>query len=142
MTGVRNQRPITPKYSTTWDTDQVVNFLNDMDDTDLRSLTLKLTMLLALISSRRVQMLSKLKNSEMVFSPHGVELCISEALRTIRPGEARVKCNEYTLDKRLCPVPLITTYLGLTKQDRQSDNILVSIIKPHKAVRTELYAHG
>ena len=63
--GIKNQRPSHPRYTTTWDTDLAIKFLKGWDVSSLKNLTLKITMLLALITAQRAQTLSKLKISEM-----------------------------------------------------------------------------
>ena len=61
MKGLKNQRPSYPRYAATWDTDVVVKFLKGFDHTELKALTHKITMILALITAQRAQTLSKLR---------------------------------------------------------------------------------
>lgn len=62
MKGVFNQKPSLPRYKSVWDVSEVFKWLqkNDIDDINLKLLTLKTVMLLALLSGQRVQTLQAL----------------------------------------------------------------------------------
>ena len=51
MKGIFNEKPPKPKYKWIWDVDQVLEYLEKLDTVNLRSLTHKLVMLLALTSA-------------------------------------------------------------------------------------------
>ena len=62
MRGVFNLRPSMPRYTETFDAAKVLNYLRQIDikDISLKQITLKTTMLLALLSGQRVQTLKAL----------------------------------------------------------------------------------
>lgn len=138
MKGIRNSRPSIPRYTTTWDSDVVVNYLRNYDHSNLKNLTLKLTMLLALITAQRAQTLSKLKLSEMEIKHDRLIFRIGEALKTKAPGTALVQIREYHLDRRVCAVSLIKDYINKTHDLREKDDhLIISFVKPHKAVHVD-----
>ena len=63
MKGVYKDSPPTPRYQSTWDVKSVLNYLSSLQNPeklDLKSLTLKLVMLIALVSAQRGQCLPML----------------------------------------------------------------------------------
>ena len=65
MRGVFNLRPPIPRYEEIWDVRIVLNYLRQLSpakDLPLKSLTLKVCMLVALVSGQRVQTLKKTEN--------------------------------------------------------------------------------
>ena len=60
MKGIYKGSPPTPRYQSTWDVQPVLTYLasiNSVDKLDLKMLTLKLVMLIALVSAQRGQSL-------------------------------------------------------------------------------------
>ena len=138
MKGIKNDRPSMPRYSTTWDTDLVVNYLKEYDHSNLKNLTLKLTMILALITAQRAQTLSKLKLSEMTIQANGcIVFRIGEALKTKAPGTAVIETKEFKPDQRICAVTLIQDYISKPNDIREDDYLIISFVKPHRAVHVD-----
>lgn len=135
--GIKNKRPSVPRYTTTWDTDGVIKFLKEYDDSKLKQLTLKLTMILALITAQRAQTLSKLKIGEMENRQGSLVFRIGESLKTKAPGTAIVELKEFKLDDKLCPVQLVKRYIDKTKDIRTDDTLIISFVKPHRAVHVD-----
>lgn len=135
--GIRHLRPPAPKYNEIWDSDIVVTFLKNWKEEDLKTLTLKLTMLLALTSGQRAQTLSKLKIGDLELTTTKAEFRVSEALKTKVKGTAVVSFLKYP-ERELCVVRLIDTYMQRTKDIRDGENqLLISFQKPHKAVSVD-----
>ena len=84
--GVRTNRPILPKYDQTWDTDSVINFIRENPYSDLKDLSPRLAILLALVTAQRVQTLSKLCLSGLKISETEATFQISEPLKNRREG--------------------------------------------------------
>jgi len=137
LKGFKNERPQLPRYTNTWDSDLVINFLKDYDHGTLKSITMKLTMILALVTGQRAQTLSKLKLSEMVETQNGIIFRIGDHLKTKAPGTAVVELAKFNDNSAICPVNLITTYIEATKNVRTDDQLLISFAKPHKAVNVD-----
>jgi len=141
MTGFFNMKPPLPRYSHIWDVNLVLRYLQTLSPVaslSLKNLTLKLTMLLALVSGQRCQTLRCLdlshctKKKEYIFY-------FDEVLKTSRKG---VKAQEvhlmpYPPDRRLCIVTVLKQYISVTKELRQDTHLLVSYVKPHKRVSTD-----
>lgn len=86
--GVFRLRPPAPRYDSIWDAGVAVSFLNNWptETLDLRKLTFKVTMLLALGSAFRVQSLSLIKINNIKFLDEGIEIRITDLIKTSRPG--------------------------------------------------------
>jgi hypothetical protein len=116
MKGVFLAKKPKPKYSTTWDVGEVLDYLKllyPLEELNLKSLTLKT----ALVSSKINQM-----------ADHGeyVVFTIYELQKTSRPGhEVQVKIGSF-LDKRCCVLHTLRQYLKGTKEKRKSDKLLIS----------------
>ncbi|KAI8480797.1 hypothetical protein Bbelb_414820 [Branchiostoma belcheri] len=89
MKGLFELRPPLPKYSFTWDVRQVLDFLrrwSPANSLSLRQLTLKLAMLVALVSAGREQTLSFLDVKLKRRIPGGVCFRVEKLTKTSRPG--------------------------------------------------------
>ena len=68
MKGIGNLKPPKPKYEMIWDVEQVLNYLRSLPenkDLNLKLVTCKLTMLLALVAIKRVLELKSLDTKYM-----------------------------------------------------------------------------
>ena len=137
--GVFNLRPVLPKNETVWDTTIVLKYLKKLSPVhklDLKFLTLKLVMLLALLTGQRVQTLHTIKLSDLILSKNSLKIKISELLKHSRPGKhlQMITVKAYAPDRRLCLVTVLLEYLRRTKSLRKHDKLFVGIIKPHGTV--------
>ena len=139
LAGAFNIKPTFPKSTISWDTSVVLRHIKGCKqacDLSLKELTLKLTMLLALLTAQRVQTLSLLDVSHMVLSKDKVIFKITSLLKQTRPG---VHLNDIILTRfqscrRLCVVTVLIEYIKRTKDLRQDSGLLISFQKPHKRV--------
>ena len=142
MRGVFNIRPALPRYEVSWDVKLVFKYLKKLhppQSLSLKDLSLKLVMLLALLAGQRHQTLSCLDVINMSFTENAVKFRITEVLKHTRPGHhiPELVFPAYDIDERLCPVKYIIQYLKVTRDLRMKEKkLLVSYIKPHKAVTT------
>lgn len=140
FTAVFKLRPTAPKYNSTWDVGIVLEMLRAWGPTellDLRKLTLKLTMLLALGSAFRVQTLHLIHlKSILVKQNSGVEIKIKGLIKTSKPGAIQPSAFfPFFKDPDMCIARTIMTYLKATKDIRQDEKqLLISFSSPHKAV--------
>ncbi|ODM94400.1 putative enzymatic polyprotein, partial [Orchesella cincta] len=91
----------------TWDVDIVLSYIEklpDNSDLDLRTLSIKLVTLLALASGQRVQTLSLIRVTNIRFSSRGVEIPITDRIKTSRPGKQLVLSLPAFSKDRLCVV--------------------------------------
>ena len=142
LKGVFQLKPSLPKYRNIWDVNIVLTYLSSLHppkDLTLKDLTLKTTMLLALLSGQRCQTLHFLSVSSMVMKPDSCVFTIHKLLKTSRPGKhvTNLTFTAYSPDNRLCPIVCLSEYVKRTSKLRtRSDQLLVSIQKPHKPVST------
>ncbi len=145
MRGVYNLRPTLPRYTEIWDVRVVLNLLRKMSPAyslGLKELTLKLAMLIALVSGQRVQTLQKLSITEMDLKLSSATFSIKQVKQS-RPGSNGfvVKLRAYPAERKLCVLTYLKQYLSLTKRIRSGEKALfISFRKPHKAVSKDTIA--
>ena len=138
--GIYELRKPQPKYSCIWDVSKVLNYLRTLhppDTLSLKFLTLKLLMLLLLVTGQRGQAMYLLSLDGMTVNTTSCQFQLLDHTKTSKPGQ---KCkplviNEYTLDPKLCPLTMLKEYIQKTKPLRNSaKQLFISFIRPHKAV--------
>lgn len=143
MMGVFNKRPPVPRYSDTWAVDRVleaIKSLGDNKDIDIKALTGKLAMLMALTSACRGSELSKIKLSNKTQEKDGIQFQLDLVTKTSRPGKALLKLTfaTYEKDPRLDVVGCLEEYQNRTRlwrlSQQQIDFLFLGLIKPHKPV--------
>lgn len=90
LKGAFNRKPPQPRYTDTWDVDVVLKYLKTMGDNDSLSRkdpTLKLVMLLALVTVSRSSELNKLNPELMVVSGNEITFHIDKLTKTKRPNK-------------------------------------------------------
>ena len=147
MKGVFNLRPPVSRYSHIWDVDKVLVYLRKLSPVKtitLKDLTLKLTMLMALVNTARCQTLHLLSvkqfkklSSEFVFH-------LDSSVKQSRPGAdfSMFHLKAYPPDRRLCVYTVLKEYIARTKNLRrkQDSRLLISYCKPHKPVSKDTIA--
>lgn len=136
LKGVFNTRPSFPKTVSTWDPSCVLKHLKGNKTSSqltLKELTLKLTMLLALLSAQRVQTLAALDTKHMGLKTDRVVFHINKILKQTRPGThlPDIELPRYRYCRRLCIVTLLKEYLERTKDLRGDTQLLITFVKPH-----------
>ena len=138
--GVFNLRPSRPKYSSTWDVNQVLQFIKDewgMDGISLKFLTFKLLMLVALVTGQRGQSLHLMDLSHVRDKGQSIEFEIADLTKTSRPGKGPVILSlpVYPEDSRVCVVGALRLYLNRTSNLRDAcTKLFISFVRPHKPV--------
>lgn len=138
--GVFEIRPSLPRYQEIWDVNTVLEYLKTLHppkDLTLKDLTLKLTMLLALVSAQRCQTLQALSIENMVLTNEKCVFHFTNLLKTSRPGKhlGPLVVTSFTPDERLCVVTVLRMYLDRTKTLRGiCHQLLISYQKPYKGV--------
>ena len=138
LKGVFNKRPSLPRYTITWNPDIVLSHLESLklDTICLKSLTLKLTMLLALCSAQRLQGLRALSVHNCVIQDGVCTFYIDKLLKTTKYGRHQqpIRFSRFH-NRELCVVAHIERYMTCTKSFRNGANqLLLSYVKPHKPV--------
>lgn len=143
MKGVFNQKPSLPRYKSVWDVSEVFKWFqkNDIDDINLKLLTLKTVLLLALLSGQRVQTLQALSINRIKLYDSSVEFHIETLLKLSKPGRhlSVINLSSYQ-DRQLCVVTHLHKYISATRYQRKSEILLISYQKPHGPVTTDSIA--
>ena len=143
MKGIFNHRPSRSKHDTTWDVDVVLNYIRqNPQNTELqiKDLTLKLTMLLALTQAARPQTLNCLTTENHIKTPESYTLYLDGTLKHTRPGMPLppVTIKRFRADPNLCAYSCLEIYLERTQEWREnSGKLLLSYVKPHKSVTVD-----
>ena len=143
LKGIFNLRPPKTKLCPTWSVKSVLETLKSWspaNSLDLKCLTFKTVMLVALASAKRPSSLTLLSlkegfceigESSVRFQPVGLE-------KTEGPSHCAppLVLNRFTDDPRLCPAHYVKAYIRKTEGCRSSDRLFVSLLAPHGAVAT------
>ena len=136
--GVYQLRTPMPKYKNTWDTDKLLNYFKNQEDSlelHLKEHTQKLCALLMLESTQRVQTIHLVKIKHIFIHERGCTILTPEKLKTTRPKFHQKPLEiERNAEKKICPVVCLEDYLVRTKTLRgknNSDNLLICHSKPH-----------
>ena len=147
LKGVFELRPASPKYQSIWDISVVLNLLGSwpIQNISLKHLSLKLTMLLALNTSQRVQTLQVLNISNTTMRVNECVFVIGSVLKTktTKPGKhlTNIRIQALVDNKNLCPVEHLKKYLDKTSTIRGlHTQLLLSYQKPHRPVSTDTIA--
>ena len=140
LKGVFNNIKPVPKYNNIWSVVTVLDYLSlfwPLDEISLKELTLKLVMLIALTTGQRCQTLTFLDISEQYMQKN--ETCfnfaLTDHLKQDKPGKVfgNVCLYKYPVQE-LCVYETLSCYIKATEKLRNSTKLLVSFIKPHRAV--------
>lgn len=103
---------------------------------NLKNLTLKVVMLLALGSAYRVQSLSLIKLNNIKLNNDGMEITITDRIKTSRPGSKQPKAFfPFFNDEVLCIAKTTQAFIGRTQPLRGNEQtLLISFRRPHKKV--------
>ena len=146
MKGVFNLKPSLPRYSTTWDVQLILKFYCDSDHMQMtfKALSFRVAIFLAILSTQRLQILVSLKTQNMLLKDNGVVFFIDEILKTSRPGKhmASFTLPSFSENPNLCIVSLLKHYKYRTLDLRPvgEERLLISFVKPHKAISTDTLA--
>ena len=139
MKGIFNLRPPIKKMCAAWSIREVIDLLKSWGPAsklDLKTLTLKTVMLLALACSKRCNSLAMLSvkrefceisENYIMLQPEGLE-------KHSRPSlvATPIKLFSYNRDIRIDPVCYLKAYIKRTKTIRRSEQLFVTHNAPHK----------
>ena len=138
--GVFEKRPALPKYSSTWDFDTVLQYLElhyPHDELTLKEPSYKLVMFLALLSGQRCQILHCISVSSVKMSDSRCVFTVDVLLKQSRKGKhlAPLEFFAFPQNEKLCIVSVLKEYLRRTEEIRGEENkLLLSYQAPHKPV--------
>ena len=144
LKGIFEERPSLPKYVHTWDVNNVLKSLEkslEANELTLKDLTLKLALLLSLITGQRGQALHLLKVNDIIRKEDNYTLIFSDKHKTTRPGFHTAPVTLFSFDNsKLCIVKHLDAYLKLTKDLRKGNDLFISTQKPHAAVTRNTFS--
>ncbi|GFN80793.1 tyrosine recombinase [Plakobranchus ocellatus] len=138
LRGVFHKRPALSKYTSTWNVDVVIKFLSEWPDLNvmtLKQLTLRLVMLLCLLSGQRGETIYKIRVNDISFHDNNCFMVFSSLLKTSNPRRhlQPLELRSFT-NKRLCVVSHLQHYLAVTQDFRLGDQLFLTYIKPHRPI--------
>ena len=139
MKGFYKRNPQRPKYTLTWEVEPVLRYLKEMphwDSLSIKLLTLKVVLLLALVTTKRVSSLVHMNLESLVVSNNLLKFVPSSLLKQSRPNYCLQNIEiEAFEDSSLCPVEAVGKYLSRTKVLRGSEKqLFISFQRPHAKV--------
>jgi hypothetical protein len=142
MKGLRNLIPPRPRYGKIWDANIVLNFLRKLSparNLSLKDLTLKVNMLLLLVSGQRSETLIKLTIDELEITDSEYIFTVYSTLKQSRAGyrNPQIVLQKYRPDPKLCIYTYLTKYLKITMPLRHTSQLLISFQKPNRGVSTD-----
>lgn len=131
LKGAYRLKPSRPKYTYTWDPQQVLNFVSNWypnDDLSLEKITEKLVVLLAICTAHRVQTLSLIRLENIVINQNGVKIGITDIIKTSAVGLISI-----------CPATTLKDYISVTETLRTENlgRLILTYKKPHKPATSQ-----
>ena len=116
LTGILNKRFPQPRYTFIWDVGTVISYLSSIQSKDIKPLTLKLTMLLALTSAARAHEIAYLDIRYLVRHHSGYSFHFCKPTKTAKKGKLRPPLifSHFEDDTSLCVCHHIDLYLSCT----------------------------
>jgi hypothetical protein len=146
MKAVYNLRPPIPRYQETWDADIVLQFLKNWfpaNRLSMLKLSMKLSVLILLVTGRRGQILPSLNINQM--SKSSTKFVFSISPNQAKEGRQGYQVKPVVLkkfpDKRICVYHYMQIYLERTKRLRGDiSQIFITTKKPYKAVARDTFS--
>lgn len=139
LKGMYRQKPSCPKYSRTWDPQIVLSKICNWypnRELSLEKISKKLSVLLALCTAHRVQTLAFIRVSNIDRSSTGLNIHISDIIKTSAPGrEQPLLFLPYFVENLgICPATTLNDYLSMTTELRpnSTDKLFITFKRPHK----------
>ena len=138
--GIYRQTQPARRYQTIWDVQPVLSYLSGLGPTenlDLKSLTLKVTLSVALVSAQRGQTLHMLNIVFMKDSSTSIECALPAHIKQSRPGynPPLVILQAYPDDKSPCVFTCLKEYLADTTPQRNRKELIYYL---HQATQSYL----
>ena len=143
LKGVYESRPSLPHYKEIWDVSVVLNYFKTLpppEESNLKDITQRTVMLVALLSGQRCQTVHALTISGMKITNDTVHFEIAKLLKTSKRGkhQGHLELKSYPIDQRLCVVTCLRQYVKLTEPIRAGhDPLWLSYSKPFKPVNRD-----
>ena len=138
LKGAYERNPPKPKYTQFWDVNKVFDLFKSWGPNaqlSLKLLTLKLAMLLLLVTSQRGQTIINLVIDDLILTDI-VVFKMKKLLKHNKQGDPldTLILKPFDKCKRLCVVRTLKMYLNRTGSFRSYSGLLLSFIRPHKPI--------
>ena len=147
MRGIYNLAPPQPRYKAIWDPGEVLNFLVKWSPArriKLLQLSMKVAVLILLVSGQRIQTLRALRVDRMDIGSGSIKFTIkAEDVKQGRPGYSPepIVLKSFPADKRLCVVNYVKVYLERTLDNRgKCQRLLLTAAKPFREASKDTMA--
>ena len=147
MKAIKKKRPTLPKYTTVWDVDTVLDYLDTIDTNTATPavLTEKTAMLLSLITAPRGKELFIMRSDLIGLTEDIATFFFTQQAKHSNPGDT---CEEISIHKfennpNLCPLTTLNSYLQLSKPWREANKetaLFLTTIEPHSAAQKSTIA--
>ena len=140
LKGIYETRKPQPKYTYIWDASKVLHYLESLqplENLTLKDLTLKLVMLVLLVTGQRGQSVFLLSLEGMSMQPDLCSFTLLEHTKTSKPsGKTQpILIRGFPSNRNICPLTTLKEYIARTQPFRGDERkLFVSFIKPHKGV--------
>lgn len=140
LKGIFELKPALPKYSQIWDVNTVLEYFRKLGcpgEVNLKQLTLKLTMLLCLMTGQRCQTIYYMDITYIQKLDNQYRVTIQHKLKQTKAGKhlAPLDLMAFPEDPRICIVQHLEEYLKRTVQLREKHTqLLISYVKPNRPV--------
>jgi hypothetical protein len=148
LKGVFKQKPTKPKYSSTWDTFPVLNYMEKlppMSQLKIKEMAEKVATLLALATAHRLQTLALINIDNISKSKSGISIKIPDLIKTSRPGSFQPELYLPFFETRpgLCVASCVLDYLEITKnlRDKNNKRLLILTVKPYGPASPQTIGH-
>ena len=139
MKGVFEKRKPQPKYDDIWDASKVLDYLSTLHpvkELSLKDLTLKILMLLLLVTGQRGQSIHLMTLSAMKLTEAFCQFQILDHTKTSKPGHSStsITISEFKQDTRICPLTALKEYLDRRQGLRNGEHCLfISYVRLQRA---------
>lgn len=146
LKAIYQTRPSFPRYQFMWDTSIVLKYLCNLPSLqvlDLKTLTLKLVMLCALVTGQRCQTLHLMSLEHMFVGPEFCKFFINDIVKQSGPGrkQPELVIPNFQAEPQFCVYSHLKEYLNRTTHFRgEEKHLFLSFIKPHKWVSKDTIA--
>ena len=144
LKGAYERNPPRPRYSEFWDINKVFTlfkFWGQNKDLSLKQLSMKLAVLLLLVTSQRGQTIVNLDIDDLIVKDVIVfkMKCLLKHNRVGDPLDVLI-LRPFLECKRLCVVRTLKSYLNRTQFFRSHSKLLLSFIRPHSPISRDTLA--
>ncbi len=140
LKGVFELRPTLPRYTEIWNVDTVLRYLTTLKpalEMTMKELSLRLTMLLCLLTAQRCQTVHQFDINFIQEFESKYRITAQQKLKQSRPGKhlEPIELVEFVPDRKLCVVTHLREYIKRTQDVRgRNTRLLLSYVKPFKPV--------